>query len=611
MNSKTKNMEMTFLDEYTVARSDEAVVKHLDLDIKVNFERKIISGKATYQIENKKGVDIIYFDTRNMNIEKVTLGEDEEDTKFALGYYVEVLGKPLEINIKPNTRKVNIYYSTHPKAIALQWLAPQQTEGKKHPYLFTQSEPCYARSWIPSQDSPGIRFTYNAKVQVPPGLMAIMSAGNPQQKNEDGIYTFEMKQPIPTYLLALAVGDFVFKPVGKRTGVYAESSLIDKAIYEFGELEDMLITVEELYGAYRWDRYDVIVLPPSFPFGGMENPRITFLTPTVLAGDRSLVSLIAHELAHSWSGNLVTNATWNDFWINEGFTVYLEKRIMEELYGRPYVNMLSLLGYQDLKKTIERMGADNPDTHLKLELNGRDPDNAMTDIPYEKGSLFLQMIEETVGRERWDAFLKKYFDNFAFQSMSSDRFVEYLKDELIGNDKALAEKIAIDEWVFGSGLPGNCPVVKSNRFELVDQAVKNWTDGSSATELNTKEWTTHEWLHFLRHLPSETSTEKMGELDKAFNFTHSGNSEILAAWFIHVINNKYTDAYNVLEKFLITVGRRKFLRPIYKEMAKTEEGKIMAINIYGKARPNYHSVSTGTIDGILGWDEDGRVLAKE
>jgi len=399
----------------------------------------------------------------------------------------------------------------------------------------------------------------------------------------------------------------VVKPIGKRTGVYAEPPLIDKAVYEFGELEEMIITVEKLYGAYRWDRYDVIVLPPSFPFGGMENPRITFLTPTVLAGDRSLVALIAHELAHSWSGNLVTNATWNDFWINEGFTVYLETRIMEALYGRSYVNMLSLLGHQDLKETIERLGADNPDTHLKLNLNGRDPDNALTDIAYQKGCLFLQMIEQEVGRERWDTFLKKYFDNFAFQSMSSERFVEYLSDELIGDDKALAEKIAIDKWVFGPGLPDNSPVIESDRFKFVDEELKNWTAGSPASDLDTKEWTTHEWLHFIRHLPTDIATEQMRELDNAYDFTHSGNSEILAAWFTHVINNKYTDAYSVLEKFLITVGRRKFLRPIYKEMVKTEEGKIMALNIYGKARDNYHPVSAGAIDGIVGWDEKSRV----
>jgi len=600
--------ETTYADEYTFAKPDEAVVKHLDLDIVIDFEKKIISGKAVYVIENKKGVDKIYFDTRNLNIERVTIGENQDNTKFTIGYYRNILGKPLEVSIKPNTKIVTIYYFTHPEASALQWLDRRQTTSKKYPFLFTQSEPTYARSWIPSQDSPGIRITYNAKVKVPPGMMAVMSAQNPQEKREDGIYEFEMKQRIPIYLTALAVGDIVFKPIGKRTGVYAEPSVVDKAVYEFGELEEMLMTVEKLYGEYRWERYDLMVLPPSFPFGGMENPRLTFLTPTVLAGDRSLVTIVAHELAHSWSGNLVTNASWNDFWLNEGFTVYLEKRIMEELYGKSYVDMLSLLSFQDLQETVIRIGEDSPDTHLKLNLNGRNPDDAMTDIAYEKGALFLQMIEETVGREKWDAFLKGYFDHFAFQPMTTERFIQYLEKNLIGNDSELSAKLTIDKWVFGPGIPDNCPKIESNRFELVDQVIKNWVDGTAAVKLKTKEWTTHEWLHFLRHLSSGLNLEQMSELDKAFNFTDSKNAEILNAWFIHVINNQYTDAYDILESFLMNVGRRKFLSPIYKEMAKTNQGKLMAMKIYKKARLNYHYVSTRTIDEILGWNETIRGL---
>jgi len=598
------------VDHYTYAQPHEAVVTHLDLDIKVNFVKKKISGKATFQITNNTGVDKIFFDTKQLDIESVTIGDDEKETEFALVGYKEFMGRKLEIKIASNTSVVNIYYSTRPEAMALQWLGPQQTVEKKHPFLYTQSEPTYARSWIPLQDSPGIRFTYSAKVEVPNELMVVMSASNPQEKNAEGIYYFEMKQPIPGYLVAMAVGDFTFKSTGPRSGVYAEASVVDAAAEEFGELEEMMDAVEKLYGPYRWERYDLIVLPPSFPFGGMENPRITFATPTIIAGDRSLVSVVAHELSHSWSGNLVTSATWNDFWINEGFTVYLERRIMEELYGEPYTRMLRLIGYQDLQATIELMGESSPDTHLKLQLNGRDPDEALTDIAYEKGALFLQVVEEAVGREKWDEYLKGYFDKFAFQSMSSEKFLEHMQATLIKDDKELAKKISIDAWIFGPGLPANCPPVTSERFDLVDDAVTKWNEGGDAKGLGAEEWSTHEWLHFLRHVPNKISEAKLKDLDNTFNLSYSQNSEIIAAWFIPVIQNNYMAAYDKLEDFLVRVGRRKFLAPLYTELSKTAANKTVGINIYKKARHNYHQISTVTIDGILGW-EDSRYLMHE
>ena len=599
-----KGYDMDVVDQYTYAQPHEAVVTHLDLDIKVNFANKKISGRASYQINNKTGTDKIFFDTKNIDIESVTIGEEETTTDFALVGYKEFLGRKLEISVLPGTEVVNIYYSTRPDAIALQWLNPQQTVEKNHPYLYTQSEPTYARSWIPTQDSPGIRFTYSARVEVPKELMVVMSASNPQEKNTEGIYQFEMNQPIPAYLLAMAVGDFTFKSIGPRSGVYAEASVVNAAAEEFGELEEMIDAVENLYGPYRWERYDLIVLPPSFPFGGMENPRITFATPTIIAGDRSLVSVVAHELAHSWSGNLVTGATWNDFWINEGFTVYLERRIMEELYGASYTKMLRLIGYQDLEATIEMMGATSPDTHLKLQLNGRDPDEALADIAYEKGALFLQVIEEAVGRDKWDNYLKGYFDKFAFQSMSTEKFLGHMKETLIKGDTALAKQINIDGWVYGPGLPDNCPAIRSERFEVVDDEVAKWVAGGDAAGLGADDWSTHEWLHFLRHLPNEISMEKMADLDQSFNLTNSNNSEIIAAWFVHVISNNYSVAYGKLEEFLVRVGRRKFLAPLYKELAKTEANKKVGIRIYKKARLNYHQISTATIDGILGWEDE-------
>ncbi|WP_345163548.1 M1 family metallopeptidase [Pontibacter saemangeumensis] len=586
-------------DVHSYAQPEEAVTRHLDLDLAVDFDKKMLTGQASYLIENKTGTDEIVFDTRGLNIELVWLGEAMEETTFRLGEQDKLLGRPLTVRIKPDTKKVTIRYSTSPDAAALQWLNPQQTAGKEQPFLFTQSQAILARTWIPIQDSPGIRITYNAKVTVPQELLAVMSASNPMQKNDSGVYTFEMKQPIPSYLMALSVGDLAFREIGPQTGIYAEPATIEAAAYEFAEMDQMLAAAEKIYGKYRWDRYDLLVLPPSFPFGGMENPRLTFVTPTVLAKDRSLTSLIAHELAHSWSGNLVTNATWGDFWLNEGFTVYFERRIMEELYSKEYADMLNVLGYQDLTNTLEELGRDSKDTRLKLELEGRDPDEGLTDIAYEKGNFFLQNIERAVGREQFDKFVNAYFSTFAFQSTSTVKFLDFLRSELIKGDEELAQKINIEGWVYTTGLPQDFVVPTSSRFGKVEEAYQQWQNGKSAAQLTTKDWSSHEWLHFIRMLPEQMSRQQMAELDKAFAFTASGNSEVLAAWLLHAIRNNYTSADEALETFLTHVGRRKFLVPLYKELIKTPQGKEKALAIYAKARPNYHAVSTVTLDDLL------------
>ncbi|MBK5285155.1 MAG: M1 family metallopeptidase, partial [Bacteroidia bacterium] len=582
-------------DPHSFSKPDDAVVKHLVLDLNVDFEKKNLSGSATVAVELKNNSTKIILDTRDLNIEKVTL-DDGSDAKFSLGDEVQYLGRALTINLKPQTKNFTVYYSTNPDATALQWLEPSQTAGKKLPFLFTQSQAILARTWVPIQDSPGIRFTYSATVKVPANMLALMSAENPQEKNSDGVYHFEMKQPVPAYLLALSVGNISFKPTGSRTGVYAEPEMIDQSVYEFADMEKMVNAAEELYGPYRWGRYDLIVLPPSFPFGGMENPRLTFATPTVIAGDRSLTSLIAHELAHSWSGNLVTNATWDDFWINEGFTVYFENRIMEKIYGKDFADMNAALGMEELKGTIKDLGDTSADTHLKLNLAGRDPDDGVTDVAYQKGCLFLRMLEETVGRQKLDAFLRKYFDAHAFKSMDTETLAGIIRNDLLGNDSALLNKVNMEAWIYGPGLPANCPVVESERFEKTDEELKKWNDGAKASALETKNFSTQEWLRFLAGLPEKISADRMKELDDAFGFTKSGNSEILCEWFQHCIRNNYSVANPFIENYLINIGRRKLVKPLYAGMILTPEGKVMAKMIYAKARPNYHAVTYHTID---------------
>src|SRR5690606_9155410 len=386
-----------------------------------------------------------------------------------------------------------------------------------------------------------------------------------------------------------------------RSGVWAEPSVAPAAAREFAEVEAMIDAAERLYGPYRWGRYDILVLPPSFPFGGMENPRLTFATPTVLAGDRSLVSLIAHELAHSWSGNLVTNATWADFWLNEGFTTYIETRIMEELRGREYADMLRVLGRGDLESTIEELGGPNsPDTRLHLDLAGRNPDDGMTSIAYEKGAAFLQTVESVVGRERLDAFLRQYFDEHAFQPMTAERFLAYMNEHLFESEEE-AQQVRADEWVFEPGLPDNVPHIESTLFAQVDQQVTAFAAGTPAQQLQTTDWTTHQWLRFLRALPDTLSAEQLADLDEAFDLTNSGNSEILFAWLRIAIANRYEPAMPALERFLTTQGRRKFIAPLFQDLASTDWGGELAREIYARARPTYHSVTVNTVDQILDW----------
>ncbi|MCK9409725.1 MAG: M1 family metallopeptidase [Bacteroidetes bacterium] len=597
LHAQTKN---TMNDIHSYANSHEAVITHLQLDLSVNFESKTLSGKAILSIKQKTKALSVVLDTRGLTIQKVTLNDSEKPAKFSLGEVHKIFGAPLTIQITPKTTSITVYYSTSPSAGALQWLEPSQTAGKEKPFLFTQSQAILARTWVPCMDGPGVRMTYSATIRTRPDLLAVMSAGNPTMKTPDGVYKFEMKQSIPSYLLALAVGDLEFRSLGNRSGVYAEPSMADKSAYEFVDLEKMISAAEELYGPYRWERYDLLVLPPSFPFGGMENPRLTFATPTILAGDRSLVALVAHELAHSWSGNLVTNATWNDFWLNEGFTVYFEQRIMEKIYGREYSEMLATLTLKDLNETIESLGATNPDTRLKLDLTNRDPDEGVTDIAYNKGYFFLRLCEETFGREPWDAFLKKYFNENAFTPMTTENFLEHLEKQFaIKQNLELAAKLTINAWVYAPGLPANCPQPSSNEFAKVSSQVESFLNGTQATQLETKGWTTHHWLYFLSKLPDSLRQEKVIELDYAFYFTRSGNSEILCEWFKRCIITNYETAFRPMQNYLMNVGRRKLVKPLYEQLAKTEAGKIWAKEVYAKARPGYHSVTYNTIDGIL------------
>ncbi|KRD10876.1 aminopeptidase [Flavobacterium sp. Root901] len=586
------------VDEHSYSKPALAVAKHLDLDIKVDFDTQTISGKASWTIDNiSKGNEII-FDENTLNITKVTLGDNEKETKFELGKDVEFHGKPLHITIEPNTTKVNIYYSTTKDAVALQWLKPEQTADKKKPFLFSQGESVWSRTWIPCQDSPGIRFTYNAKVTVPKDLLAVMSAVNPQKKNDTGVYTFKQDKAIPSYLMAIAVGDLEFQSIDQRTGVYAEPSMLKKSAWEFAELGKMVVAAEKLYGPYRWGRYDVLVLPPSFPYGGMENPNLTFLTPGVIAGDRSLTSLLAHELGHSWSGNLVTNATWDDIWLNEGFTTYVEHRIGEAIFGKKEFDMQNVITRKELVDNVAEFGKTNPDTRLKVTLTGRNPDDGISLIPYVKGYAFLRVIEDAVGREKFDVFIKNYFDAHAFKSITTEDFVKYLNENLIKGDKALADKIKLDDWIYKPGIPSNITPVSAADFDVIDKIQKSWRE-TGVKGLSKNITTTTEKQYFIDHLPTDITPKEMEELDNEFSFTKGVNFIIKRQWFVQSLIHQYKLAYPAIEQFLIGISRTGSVMMLYKEMVKTPQGKVWAKQVFEKAKSGYHATTIQAVEGIL------------
>jgi leukotriene-A4 hydrolase len=585
-------------------------VRHLDLDLQVMFDEKILSGVAELDVVRlKPEAASLALDTRDLVIRQVWWVRSANDVvplRFTRGTTDAILGTPLRLalpdELKQDEFRVRISYQTRPEASGLQWVAPALTAGKTDPFLFTQSQAIHARSWIPLQDSPQVRATFKATVRVPKGMRAVMSAqsanANPAELAADGVYRFDMPQAIPSYLLALGVGKLEFRATGPRTGVFAEKSVVDAAAKEFAETEQMMQVSEKLFGPYRWGRYDLLILPPSFPFGGMENPRLSFITPTVIAGDRSLVALIAHELAHSWSGNLVTNATWRDLWLNEGFTVYLQNRIMRAVYGERREAMEKVLGLTTLRDNLSTLPP--ADTTLALDLRARDPDDAFSEVAYEKGALFLEWLASRFGREQLEKFLQEYFDHFAFHSVSTEEFRAWFEAKLLPLKPDAVKPAEIDEWLYSPGLPKFAVLPESDAFTRVDELRDQWLAGRVASgDLPGAEWTSHEWVHFLENLPAKVPVAKLAELDEAFHLTASGNSEIQLRWLRKAIANDYAAAWPRLEEFLVTVGRRRLIRPLYEDLMKTPAGVARAREIYTRARPNYHPISVATIDRIV------------
>ncbi|APX65314.1 M1 family metallopeptidase [Sphingomonas sp. gentR] len=588
-------------DVHSYAQPLEARVTHVSLNLYADFDTHVMRGIATLSVDAKPDAKRLVVDDNGLRIVTVTDAQNRP-LPYTVGAVDKVHGAPLTITLNGN-RTIKIAYASAPGAKALQWLSPEQTAGKKQPYLFSQGEAILNRSWIPTQDSPGIRQTWDATVNAPCALTVVMSGERTGETPcNDGRHTasYRMDKPVAPYLIALAIGDLKFKPLSANTGIWTEPAMLDKSAWEFAGLDKFVTAAEGLYGPYRWGRYDVLVLPPSFPFGGMENPMLTFATPTVLAGDRSLVSLIAHELAHSWSGNLVTNATWDDFWLNEGFTSYFENRIMESMYGKRRAAMEADLAWTDMMNAVKEAGGpQSPDTKLHLDLDAkRDPDDGMTQIAYDKGATFLRTIESVVGRARWDAYLRGYFDRHAFQPQTSAGFLADLRKNLLkpGEDA----KIGVDQWVYQPGIPANAVHVRSDAFPAIDAAAKAFAAGGPVSAVPDKV-TTQEYVRFLDQLPRQLSAERLAALDERFHWNETGNSEIRFAWLRLALANRYPPAEASAEQFLTSQGRRKFVAPLFQQLqGQGEWGQALAKRIYDKARPGYHAVTQVTVDRLLG-----------
>ena len=590
------------VDVHSYAKPLEARVYHVDLDLGVDFEGKRIGGTATLDIDRKPNAKEIVLDSKGLEIESIADGAGTA-LEWKLGAADEDLGSPLAVTLRPDTKQLVIKYKSAPEAEALQWLTPDQTAGKQHPYLFSQGQSILNRTWIPTQDSPGIRQTWEARVRVPSPLKAVMSAprsAEPLTQGGESVFSFKMDKPVAPYLIAVAVGDLEFRSLGARSGVWTEPAMLDAAAKELADTEKMIDAAEKLFGPYLWARYDMLVLPPSFPFGGMENPTLTFLTPTFIAGDKSLVSLIAHELAHSWSGNLATNATWADFWLNEGMTTYAERRIIEEIYGKETAAQQVALGRAAMRDAItENGGAKGADTRLHIDLEKRNPDAGLTDIAYEKGAAFMRTIETTVGRERFDTWLKGWFRRHAFEPVTSAIFLADIREHLIKGDTALADKLMLDQWVYQPGIPANIARADPKAFAEVDSAVKAFAAGNPPNRAAWNGWNTDERLRFLNTLPRKLPRPRLDALEQAFSLNAVRNSEVRFAWLNLAIANRYDPAVPSIEQFVTTQGRRKFVRPLITDLANDRQwGRPIAGRLYRQARPLYHPITTRDLDEL-------------
>jgi aminopeptidase N len=581
---------MPRLDPHSYNDSTQPETETLDWKARVDFRTRRLHAEVTLTLR-EASAGPLDLDTRELDIRAVVDAQGKP-LPFTLSPPEPILGARLRVELPPGLRQLTVRYRTSPQASALQWLTPSQTAGGQHPFLFSQCQAIHARSVIPLQDTPRIRVRYKAALTIPKALKAVMAAGfvRREEPGVEAVEHYEMPQPIPPYLLAFAVGSLACKELGPRSRVWAEPELLEDAASEFEDVDAMLRVAESLFGPYDWERFDLLTMPPSFPYGGMENPRLTFLTPTLLAGDKSLVNVVAHELAHSWTGNLVTNASAEHFWLNESFTVFAERRILEALAGQEDAALHAALGRRSLETAMEHFRAHPQLTVLRTHLTGIDPDDVFSQIPYEKGYLMLCAMEATVGRPAFDVYLKRYIDTFRFKALTSEDWVAFTERELPG----VLAKVNGEAYLHQPGIPASAPSPRSSRLEEL-QRLKGTVPSAEAV----KGWTATEWQLFLEWMPVDTSRDTIRALDERFRFTQSRNSEVLVSWLVAALRAHYAPALERAETFLGEVGRMKYLKPLYSTLHSTKEYRAKARELFQKYAERYHPIARQGLENIL------------
>lgn len=585
-------------DPHSYADDQQPRVQHYRLDLKLDFSARRILGEARLELDRLG--EVLDLDTRGIELLEVT-GAEGVPLRWELGDPDPVLGTRLRVHAPGAALRLR--YRVGPEASALQWLTPAQTAGGVHPFVYTQCQAIHARSLFPCQDTPRVRSTYRVYLETPAALRAVLAAeslGRTGQSPEGrAVHSFRMPQPIPSYLFAFAAGELDSAELGPRSRIYAEPSQLQAAAEEFSQTDALLQAAEALFGPYRWDRYDMLLMPPSFPYGGMENPRLTFLTPTLLAGDKSLTNVVAHELAHSWTGNLVTNASANDFWLNEGFTVYAERRILETVEGAEQVSLQAALGMESLREDMARLSDKAPElTRLRNELQGYDPDDVYSSVPYEKGYLFVRRLEENVGRARFDAFLAAYIEHFAFQSITTETFLAYVR----ASWPDLFEGVDVQAWVDQPGLPDDAPAATSPRLEALRAlaAAAAGLDEAGAQRLaaQAEGWNATEWQVYLSALPERLPEAACAALDQRFGLSSSDNYEIRVGFLSTAAASGYAPALAAAAETVQTVGRMKYLRPLYQALLSGGP-RAEAETLYQRTAARYHPVAQAMVATLV------------
>lgn len=604
-------------DYHSYANVEQFRITRMELDLRV----WIINGSTSKSLDGFVALEIkrldpnateLVLDTKGLLISEVSqkatdvLGATSKDQStwvsrpFHMGKSDPILGSPLVIELPPSkktTELIKIDYETTENASGLVWLDAKKALGLTKPFLYTRSEGIGARTWIPLQDTPQVRMTYAVRLHTPPEMKAVMSGENDVKIKGRGEYLFEMSKPEPAWSIALVVGDLKYKETGPRSGVYADKALINTAAKAFADTESMLQADEKMFGTYRWSRYDVVVMPPNYPTIGASDPRVAFVSPTVVAEDDSATAALARLLAHSWAGALVSNAGWRDLWLNEGIAAYMESRTIAALYGAERASTEELTGLKALRAELAALKP--ADQLLAVDLRGRDPLQGYTAVPYEKGRLFLNFLDAKFGREHFDAFLRGYFDHFAYKTVSTEQFIQYLRETLLDRYPGTVTLAEVDQWVNGPGIPAYAVLPVSNMLQPVDQTRAAFLSGKLQAKQFGADWLSEQWIYFFDNLPGPLSAPQMLALDQAHGFTKSSDGAIESSWLGQVIAADYRPAYPRLEEFLSSVGEVKLITPLYVQLMKTDSGATLAKRIYTKARPAYHPDTTAAIDTIV------------